>query len=101
MGQHKTNPRSQETRPRCGTCPHFYRDQSDMGHCRALPPTAYLAPQQTPMGQVQMVLQSSYPLTRADRWCGAHPDFMVWFSRHRGDAVQIGELETVQVEGAA
>lgn len=101
MSQHKHNSTSiaAVTRPKCGTCVHFVADQGQAvhGHCRALPPSAAWGVRQGPLGKLEEVIKSAYPPTTSDKWCGAHPDFMRWWSEHREQfqaAVQIGDVAT-------
>lgn len=101
MSEHARNPNAAETRPRCGSCVHYYRDGPTAGHCRLMPPTPFHLPAANKLGQVSMTLQSTWPPTAPDRWCGAHPDFMRWFSAHREDARQIADLEQRPQEGQA
>lgn len=98
MSQHKHNATAiaAATRPKCGSCVHFFAEQPGHGHCRALPPSTAFGIKQA-LGQVQEIVKSAYPPQTADKWCGAHPDFMRWFSEHRDQfaaAVQIGDVAT-------
>ena len=104
MGEHKTNSVAIEAadRPRCGSCVHFMREQGRGGHCRRMPPTVFIVPQQGPMGQVlkdafgnpQMMPSSLFPPTYEDRWCGEHPDFMVWWSNRKRISPALEALAT-------
>lgn len=105
MGEHKTNPVAvmAESRPRCATCVHWYRDNPQVGHCRAIPPTAFftMQPDQLRPNMLQSVAHSHWAPVRPDQWCGQHPDFMQWFVRNRGQTAELDRLEQHPTERQA
>lgn len=86
VGEHKTNGFAtlNATRPRCGSCPHFVKeDGGTTAHCRERPPTVFVMQTRNAVGQTQMITQSFYPPTTAEHWCGRHSEFMRWWMLHR------------------
>jgi hypothetical protein len=64
----------------CATCRHSHKDPDGDLVCRRHPPTAFLAPVPTPMGQMALKAFSSFPIIRPDFTCGE------WTQRGNGPA---------------
>ena len=91
-------------RPTCSSCPHFFRENAQgNGHCRFLPPTAFLQISVNRLNpqQMQESLKSAHPPQTADKWCGQHPDFLRWWSAHREEFAATAALREATVEGQA
>jgi hypothetical protein len=58
----------------CASCPHWFeRMEIGGGECRFNPPVQFILPVTTLKGS-GVGLQSSFPLTTGDAWCGKHPE---------------------------
>jgi hypothetical protein len=101
MSEHKQNPVAivSTSRPKCRTCVNFFRDGPNGGHCRRFPPVPALVPQQTIKG-VQLVLQSNWPPTLNDRYCGEHNDFLRWLSENREHLIEAAALDQAEAQPA-
>ncbi|PIV84246.1 MAG: hypothetical protein COW51_01025, partial [Candidatus Moranbacteria bacterium CG17_big_fil_post_rev_8_21_14_2_50_44_12] len=70
---------SESKRPVCATCPYWNPvDPGPDGECRADHPHPILMPLQTLLDKKpQIGVNSFFPKTRPDIWCGRHPGFMI------------------------
>jgi hypothetical protein len=58
----------------CASCPHWFeRREVGGGECRVNPPVQFVMPVTTLKGS-GVGLQTSFPLTTGDAWCGKHPE---------------------------
>ena len=55
---------------RCGNCRHFFPEAQGNGHCRLNPPTLTVFLVGIKEGVPQLHMDSRFPVTRQDVWCG-------------------------------
>lgn len=81
----------------CGDCRFFKRGSDRGGWCRKLPPTLLMVGQaKHPVtGTVIPLVQTYFPETPDDQWCGAYDREL------NLSAIDLGKLAVMQPEGEA
>jgi hypothetical protein len=104
MSEADTNETAKQaaSRPKCKSCVHFLPTDDKSGLCRRYPPTALMVPAPGAIrGQMTLQVQSQWPPTMNERWCGEHPEFSRWFAMHTMDFSAVDKLDLARAGGTS